>query len=96
MRRQRAGPRGARWRRVRLEALKRDGYRCRVCGEPDKRIGGRVSLHVDHIHEYADGGDLHSLKNLVSLCPRDHRLKSDRSAKAMGRPHSGTRGGVKG
>jgi hypothetical protein len=52
--------------RVRLQVLRRDGYRCRGCG-----AGG--SLDVHHIVARAHGGS-NDPSNLVSLCPGCHGL----------------------
>ena len=60
----------ARWQRVRLAALERDGWRCRHCG----RAAGR--FEVDHIKPLAAGGAAYALDNLQSLCRPCHFKKS--------------------
>ena len=60
----------ARWRRVRLAVLERDGWRCRKCG----RAAGR--LEVDHIVPLNKGGAAYELANLQALCRGDHFRKS--------------------
>ena len=57
------------WRRLRLQILERDGYRCRTCGR-----AGR--LEVDHIKPLRHGGDEYDPGNLQSLCREDHILKT--------------------
>lgn len=49
------------WRRVRAQVLKRDGYRCRLCGAP--------ATHVDHIVPVREGGTDEPV-NLPALCER--------------------------
>lgn len=48
---------------LRFEVLKRDGYRCQMCGATAKES----RLHVDHRHPVAKGGK-NDLKNLWTLC----------------------------
>lgn len=49
---------------VRFEVLKRDGYRCRYCGNTP---ADGVLLHVDHIVAVAEGGS-NELSNLATAC----------------------------
>jgi 5-methylcytosine-specific restriction protein A len=66
----RAVTRGARWRALRLQALRRDGFRCRSCGE-------RGELEVDHIEPVRARPDLAwSLDNLQALCVSCHTRKT--------------------
>jgi 5-methylcytosine-specific restriction endonuclease McrA len=53
---------GAGWQRARRQALRRDGYSCRVCGQPAQTVH-----HVD-----GDAGN-DDLANLLSTCWADHR-----------------------
>lgn len=54
------------WKAARKAALRRDGYRCTVCGVP---IAGRGQARVDHIQSLRTRPDLAlSLANLRSLC----------------------------
>jgi hypothetical protein len=62
--------RGHEWRCVRLEALKRDGYCCRLCGRGAKHLGSG-KIHVHHIVKYRHTKD-NSLGNLVTLCQHCH------------------------
>ena len=55
-----------RWKRARLAALDRDGWRCRHCG----RAAGR--FEVDHIVPLEAGGAAYALDNLQSLCRPCH------------------------
>jgi 5-methylcytosine-specific restriction protein A len=61
------------WRRVRLQALKRDRYLCLHC-----LAYGRVNsaVDVDHITALSRGGQHLDLTNLQSLCRLCHRLKT--------------------
>ncbi len=45
----------------------RDRERCRWCGATNQ------GLHLHHINYRSAGGD-HSPENLITLCPRHHRL----------------------
>lgn len=50
-------------KKIRFEVFKRDSFKCQYCGEsaPD------VTLHLDHIHPIAEGGD-NSITNLITSC----------------------------
>lgn len=52
----------------RLEVLKRDQYRCVLCGASPAKDGS-VSLHVDHIKPYSKGGT-NETSNLQTLCEK--------------------------
>lgn len=59
-----------RWKSLRIEVLRRDGFRCVICG-----ISGR--LEVDHIKPVRDRPDLSfALSNLQALCRRCHSRKT--------------------
>ena len=60
----------ARWKRVRRQAIERDGYRCRKCG----RASGR--FEVDHVVPISAGGAAYELDNLQSLCRPCHFAKT--------------------
>ena len=72
---------GPNWERQRKRALERDGYRCRRCGAPHTP---ERPLHVHHIRPFRTFGyipgeneaykEANRLDNLVTLCPRCHRL----------------------
>lgn len=62
------------WRIIRVKALERDGYRCRLV-ENGKRCNAYAN-QVDHIADPLD----HSLENLQSLCARHHGKKTSREA----------------
>lgn len=66
------GPaKGRLWERARLEAMERDGYRCRDCGR-----AGRLEVH--HIMPLGFGGAVYALSNLRTLCRDCHfRVHSD-------------------
>lgn len=60
----------ARWRALRLQALRRDGWRCVRCG-------ARHGLEVDHVQPREQRPDLaHSLDNLQTLCGGYHAVKT--------------------
>ena len=54
------------WRRVRAQALERDGYRCQACGAP--------ATEVDHLLPVIDGGT-DAAGNLRSLCTACHKRR---------------------
>jgi 5-methylcytosine-specific restriction endonuclease McrA len=59
-----------RWKRLRLEALRRDGWTCRHCG-------GRGWLEVDHIQPVRDRPDLAmNLDNIQVLWGKYHTRKT--------------------
>lgn len=63
--------RGPRWKALRQQALKRDGFRCVQCGE-------KVGLEIDHIESVRNRPDLAwSLENLQTLCRRCHTSKTN-------------------
>lgn len=52
--------------KMRLAVLKRDDYKCVLCGR-SPAINAGVTLHIDHIFPYANGGE--TIKdNLRTLC----------------------------
>jgi 5-methylcytosine-specific restriction endonuclease McrA len=56
-----------------------DNYTCRVCGLRDPEI-----MEVDHIIPKSIAPELrHELNNLVTLCPNDHRRKTNREKTAI-------------
>jgi 5-methylcytosine-specific restriction endonuclease McrA len=67
-----SGPviRSARWPALRLQALRRDGWRCVQCG-------GRGRLEVDHVKPVRTHPALgFTLENLQSLCAACHTRKT--------------------
>jgi 5-methylcytosine-specific restriction endonuclease McrA len=81
-----------RWRRLRHQALERDGWRCTWpgCGAP---LHAPLAGVADHIDEVSDGGPFWDLNNLQSLC-RDHHwaktahTRTTRSATATRSPNA--------
>ena len=71
--------RSRRWKALRLQALRRDGWRCVECG-------ARGGLEVDHIKPVRDAPECaFDLANLQSLCPSCHARKT-RLEIGLGRP----------
>jgi 5-methylcytosine-specific restriction endonuclease McrA len=64
------------WQRVRAFVVRRDHFRCVVCGV---NVAGRGQARVDHIIRVKDGGALFDPVNLRTLCTRcdagSHREK---------------------
>ncbi len=65
-----------RWQKKRLEILKRDRFKCRLCKYDD------VELHVHHL-SYEKGKNPHEClnSNLVTLCQRCHNIISNTEIK---------------
>lgn len=59
---------------LRYDVLKRDGFRCQICGATAK---DGYKLHVDHIMPVSKGGKT-ELSNLRTLCERCNMGKSDK------------------
>jgi hypothetical protein len=57
-------------KKQRMQILKRDGYRCRICGRRSADYVD-VELHVHHIRPWASGG-LTEDENLITLCHTCH------------------------
>jgi hypothetical protein len=51
---------------------KRDGWRCRVCGDSSGR------LYADHVVEIYDGGSATDIRNGQTLCAKHHAEKTAR------------------
>jgi HNH endonuclease len=57
--------------KMRMQILKRDGRRCRICGRnPDDTLD--LVLHVHHIRPWEKGG-VTDPKNLITLCQTCHK-----------------------
>jgi 5-methylcytosine-specific restriction endonuclease McrA len=62
--------RGPRWQSLRIQALRRDGFKCVQCG-----AHGR--LEIDHIEAVRNAPDkAHDLANLQTLCAACHARKT--------------------
>jgi len=62
---------GAPSRKQRMKILKRDRFRCRICGRsPDNHVD--IELHVHHIRPSCIGGLTHE-ENLITLCDTCHK-----------------------
>lgn len=59
---------------LRYDVLRRDGFRCQICGATQK---DGVRLHVDHIFPVSKGG-LTEMTNLRTLCERCNMGKRDK------------------
>jgi 5-methylcytosine-specific restriction endonuclease McrA len=74
---------GSGWDRIRRQAVKRDGYRCSLCGTTRDELGQNPDVH--HIVPVrwfveADGytrTDAHRLENVIALCRSCHRQAED-------------------
>ena len=59
-----------RWKALRIEALRRDGFACVTCG-------ARHDLEIDHVQPVRDAPDrAFDLTNLQTLCPACHARKT--------------------
>ncbi len=61
------------WFWIRKAVLKRDKYRCSICGQKFRK----KQLHVDHIIPVGEGGQLLDKKNLRTLCKECHKAKTN-------------------
>ena len=61
---------------LRYDVMKRDGFKCRICG---RGADDGVKLHVDHIRPIAQGGktEMSNLRTLCSECNLGKRDKYD-------------------
>lgn len=57
--------------KIRMRILKRDNFRCRICGRrPDNNVD--IELHVHHITPFGEHGVTHE-DNLITLCHTCHQ-----------------------
>jgi hypothetical protein len=62
---------GTGWRKVRIKALERDGYKCTICGEDSYRR--LVVHHIDWRGKGLKAADMNNdLDNLQTLCHKCH------------------------
>lgn len=67
------------WHMVRMDVLKRDGYRCSIC--LIRKI--KSELDVDHIIPVRMGGKFFEKENLRTLCRECHKAKSRLDSQAL-------------
>ena len=63
---------GHKWKKIRKQALVRDGYLCQECLKNDRLT---VATDVDHVINKAQGGT-DALSNLQCLCRPCHKIKT--------------------
>lgn len=69
---------GTGWWKTRKEALKRDQYRCQICGSGPHEIGRNPDVHhLRPVRKFANPEDAHRLDNVISLCRSCHRKVED-------------------
>jgi len=57
-------------RKMRMDVLRRDNFRCRICNRsPDDYVA--IELHVHHVRPWGEGG-LTEANNLLTLCDTCH------------------------
>lgn len=61
------------WPDLRMEAIKRDSYTCKLCG---KKHETKKGLIVDHIIPIAIGGEQWDINNLQTLCQSCNKAKT--------------------
>lgn len=79
------------WKRVREIVLRRDWFRCQICG--DRPGDPHTKLQVHHILERARGGS-HDPGNLVTLCDLCHAVAHEHMGPAwcgLARKQTGAR-----
>ena len=60
------------WQQAKKEALKRDGNKCRICGNEERRLHGHHLFHRTEAEK-----DDHSLEGLLTLCNSCHGKMHD-------------------
>jgi 5-methylcytosine-specific restriction protein A len=71
--------RGHYWYYIRKDILRRDKFKCSICGERKRKR----ELDVDHIIPVQMGGQLYDKENLRTLCKECHRAKSRLDKEAL-------------
>nr|DAF24263.1 MAG TPA: NinG recombination protein [Caudoviricetes sp.]DAP05750.1 MAG TPA: NinG recombination protein [Bacteriophage sp.] len=72
------------WKRKRLQILKRDGYMCQHCKRYGKAVPATTVHHIQHADEYPEMA--FADKNLISLCEGCHNKQHpEKAAAARGR-----------
>lgn len=72
------------WKRKRLQILKRDGYMCQHCKRYGKAVPATTVHHMQHVDEYPEMA--FADKNLISLCEGCHNKQHpEKAAAARGR-----------
>nr|DAL38850.1 MAG TPA_asm: NinG recombination protein [Caudoviricetes sp.] len=69
-----------RWKRKRLQILKRDGYMCQHCKRYGKAVPATTVHHIQHADEYPEMA--FADKNLISLCEGCHNKQHPEKATA--------------
>jgi 5-methylcytosine-specific restriction endonuclease McrA len=81
---------GQEWYRVRARVLRRDGYRCVVCGAD---VTGKHRARVDHIVPVkVDPARIYDLTNLRTLCPRCDAARHAEKGGGAEKPETGLDG----
>lgn len=80
--------RGPNWKQQREKALKRDNYKCIVCGMSNDQHKNRYGqgLHVNHIKPYHNINNYkiaNKTTNLETLCVKHHMEREDRSSSQL-------------
>ena len=70
-----------RWRALRRQALRRDGYQCREAARYGKAVRAEVVHHIWPAEEYPEYA--YSLWNLLSLSTGSHDQMHDRMTKKL-------------
>lgn len=75
------------WHRLRMKAIKRDGYQCRHCGA---NVRGKGLAHVDHVIARRKAPelalDLRNLETLCSTCHNSHKKRDENDPSRGARP----------
>ena len=65
---------GKSWPEQQSEALKRDEFKCRVCGDGVDEIGKNPDVHhITPFRKFDNHVEANSLDNLICLCPTHHQ-----------------------
>lgn len=81
---------GRGWWRTRKQALKRDEYRCRICGKTEGQIGRKPDVHHrKRVRDFGHPQDAHTLDNVIALCRSCHRRVESGDVEAPLPPNEG-------
>lgn len=65
---------GKNWKQKRKKTLKRDSYKCQMCGTTPKKLGHDLDVHhIKPIRIFDEPEDANFLENLITVCRECHR-----------------------
>jgi len=70
---------GELWERTRRQCRERDGYRCRICNDPEPEDRQHDVHHLIPVRYFEDSADAHWPGNVVTLCRSCHMQWENRT-----------------